>query len=229
MPKFRKGECNMQYSLPKDIHAKSYGGFMLVISPSSGNWIVLDSQQQIEILKSLMAGENLTALHERFDPHEIARVTAQIEGRRFVHSVPESFCSEAFTLRLYLTNSCNLRCKHCFMYASSAFDDELTLTEITRLIEACRGYGCVKVILTGGEVMMREDFSDVLKFADSMGIYVQVLTNGTLVSWTDKSIHDLSPYIDEVQVSIDGYDLSQRGKQRRNSRAREFFCSNEDS
>ena len=175
---------------------------MLIISPSSGNWIVLDSQQQVDILKSIIDGLTLEEVRERFDVQEVAKVCAQIEGRNFVRAVPEP--EEAFTLRLYMTNKCNLRCTHCFMYASEALNDELTTDEILRLLEECRSCGCVKVILTGGEVLMRKDFGDVVRAADSLGMYVQVLTNGTL--WTEQSVRELSPYIDEVQVSIDGYD-----------------------
>ena len=199
-----KIHMNTKYSLPKDIYAKSYGGFMLIISPSSGNWIVLNSQQQIDILKSLIDGLTLSEIHERFSSQEIAEVIAQIEGRKFMQADDEAESEDASTLRLYLTSKCNLRCTHCFMYASEALDDELTTGEIFGLIEGCRNYGCVKVILTGGEVLTRNDFGDILKFADSLGMYVQVLTNGTL--WSEENVHELSGYIDEVQISIDGYD-----------------------
>ena len=37
-----------------------------------------------------------------------------------------------------------------------------------------------------------------------LGLNVTVLTNGIL--WNDKSIKECGPYIDEVQISIDGYD-----------------------
>ena len=200
----------MMYSLPEDICAKSYGGFMLLISPSSGKWIVLDSQKQIEIFKAFLSGLDSGEVNERFrdSPDEVAKVISQIDGRNFVQ---ENITEEdAFTLRLYITNSCNLRCTHCFMYASKALDDELDTEEICRLFENCRSCGCVKVILTGGEVLMRRDFPEILRCAASLGMYVQVLTNGTL--WTEQKVHELSEYIDEVQISIDGYDEDSNAK-----------------
>ncbi len=190
--------------LPQDICAKSYGGFMLVISPSAGKWIVLESQCQVEIFKSFMNGltEEQTAKIFSNAPDEIAKVAAKIEGMNFTRSVLPA--ENAFTLRLYLTNKCNLRCAHCFMNASDALDDELSYDEICLLLNKCRASGCVKVILTGGEVMTRRDFGDIVRYSASLGMYVQVLTNGTL--WNEDSVNELAPYIDEIQVSIDGFN-----------------------
>lgn len=194
----------MEYSLPKDIYAKSYGGLMLVISPSSGNWIVLDSQCQVDIFRSMVNGLTLQEIHERFSgfESEIEKVITEIEGRNFVHSTVEE--EEGFTLRLYVTNKCNLRCRHCFMYAAEALKHELALWEICKLLEQARKYGCVKLILTGGEVLMCKDLGEIVKYADTLGLYIQVLTNGTL--WTEARVKELAPYIDEIQVSIDGFN-----------------------
>lgn len=193
-----------KYSLPEDICAKTYGGYMLLISPSSGKWIVLDSQCQIEIFKSFMKGLTVSEVMKKFgsDTEEISRVLTQIEGKNFVRSFIND--EDGFNLRLYLTNKCNLRCSHCFMYASDALEDELAYDEIYELLERCRNYGCVKVILTGGEVLVRRDFDDILKVASEMGMYVQVLTNGTL--WDEQRVRELTDYIDDIQISIDGFN-----------------------
>ncbi|MBQ7561744.1 MAG: radical SAM protein [Synergistaceae bacterium] len=179
---------------------------MLVISPDSGKWIVLDSQSQINIFKAFMNGMNLSEVLEKFSSeiNEVKSVVTQIEGRGMAQKYLLPDDEESFNLRLYLTNNCNLRCNHCFMYASSALENELTFDEICSLLENARRYGCRKIILTGGEVLMRKDFNDIIKISASLGLYVQVLTNGTL--WDETRVAKLSPYINEIQISVDGFD-----------------------
>ena len=197
---------NKKYIFPENLCPVSYGGFMLVIAPDSGKWIVLDSQSQINIFKSFMNGMNLCEVLEKFSSeiNEVKSVVTQIEGRGIAQKYLLPDYEEYFTLRLYLTNSCNLRCSHCFMYASSALENELDFDEVCSLLENSRRYGCRKLILTGGEVLMRKDFDDIVKFASSLGLYVQVLTNGTL--WDEARADKLSPYINEIQISVDGFD-----------------------
>lgn len=41
------------FTFPSDIVAKNYGGYLLLISPSNGNWIVLESQIQVYLFNPL--------------------------------------------------------------------------------------------------------------------------------------------------------------------------------
>ena len=194
---------NKKYAFPNDITAKYFKGFMLVISSSTGKWIVLNSQIQIDILKSLINGASVREVIDKFENiNEIRNVLTQLEGKLFTEKISTE--EQSFALRIYLTNNCNLRCRHCFMYASTAMDNELSTAEITDLITNCKSYGCSKVIFTGGEVLMREDFDEIAKFSALSGLYVQVLTNGTL--WNEENIARIAPCIDEIQISIDGFN-----------------------
>ena len=199
------------YSVPKDIVAKKYAGFLILISPNNGNWIVLENQSQIEIFKLLMNGANVGKIFQSEELREdLYFVLRQIEGRNFEYKILAD--DNNFSLRLYLTNACNLRCKHCFVYATNAYADELSLTEIENLILTCNKHGAQKLILTGGEVLLRKDFEQILRYGKSLKMYVQVLTNGTL--WDAAKVKTLSPYIDEIQISLDGFNENSNAKVR---------------
>lgn len=82
------------------------------------------------------------------------------------------------------------------------------------MITRCNLAKCNKLILTGGEVTLRKELGDIVAYAHGLGMYVQVLSNGTL--WNQTAVDRLSSYIDEIQISIDGFDeksnASVRGK-----------------
>ena len=124
-----------KYIFPSDIFVKIFEGFAVIVSPSNGNWIVLDSQIQIDqVLKVYPTYSD-----------DMNKVLEQVEGRLFEHSfIPDE---DGFSLRIYLTNNCNLRCKHCFVFAANAFENELSMDEINKLIYRCNESGCNKIIL----------------------------------------------------------------------------------
>ena len=198
------------YKLPDDIFVKIFEGFAVIISPSNGNWIVLESQIQIDVFKLLMNGNSINQILDNYSDYidDVHKVIEQIEGRSFEHRFIPS--ENGFSLRIYLTNNCNLRCHRCFVFASTAFENELSTKEIKNLIFKCDSFGCRKIILTGGEVILRKDFKEIVKYSHELGMYVQVLSNGTL--WNHNQIEEMSHYIDEIQISIDGYDEQSNSK-----------------
>lgn len=196
---------NKKYLFPTDLIAKNYGGYLLLISPSNGNWIVLENQIQIDIIKEMQMGLKLEDIFNKYSKNhsnDFNMVIKELEGKHFCETM--NINENEFTLRIYLTNACNLRCKHCFMYASDCLENELTYEEILNVLEKSKKSGCKKVIFTGGEVTLKENFIEILKYAYNLGLYTQVLTNGTL--WDDDMIKEASNYINEIQISIDGFD-----------------------
>ena len=90
------------------------------------------------------------------------------------------------------------------MYAGDIKIEELSPEVWMKILteyKACGGQG---VTFTGGEVTVYKGFKKVLKKAHDLGLIVTVLTNG--IRWDENEILECSAYIDEVQISIDGYD-----------------------
>lgn len=107
-------------------------------------------------------------------------------------------------LWLKLTNRCNLFCTYC--YADSHASDtsqEITLDEIKVILETLKDRKLGKIVLTGGEPLLRKDILDIAKLCKSYGL-VQVLSNGTLPS---KDLYkSIIETVDMLQISIDSMD-----------------------
>ncbi|MBM4329147.1 MAG: radical SAM protein [Deltaproteobacteria bacterium] len=88
-----------------------------------------------------------------------------------------------FTLEL--TARCNNDCRHCYINLpagdSRAAADELTLEEILRIAGEAAEMGALWCLITGGEPLLRPDFSDVYLGLKRQGLVVSVFTNATLI------------------------------------------------
>ena len=84
------------------------------------------------------------------------------------------------------TFRCNLRCVHCYVNqpAGSAEERarELPTGRALSVIDEIADAGCLNLLLTGGEVLLRPDFEELYLHALHRGLLVTVFTNGTLVT-----------------------------------------------
>lgn len=202
------------YSIPKDIVTRFVNGYLLVISPNSGKWLVIENQLQADMLKDIIHGYSFSSIKDKYitldNNSNIDKLIYQIYKKNF--GADTIVNEDNFTLRLYVTNKCNLRCQHCFMYSGKNLKDELSLNEIINLLHNAKNNGCNKIIISGGEISERNDLFEIIKCAYDLQLYIQIMTNG--VNWPYNRISQIAPYIDEVQISIDGYDDESNAKNR---------------
>ena len=83
---------------------------------------------------------------------------------------------------LALTHRCNLRCVHCYLSGAPAPRAELTADQWRHVLDEVAEAGCLTLLVTGGEPLLRSDFGEIYRHARSNGLLVTVFTNGTLVS-----------------------------------------------
>jgi radical SAM protein with 4Fe4S-binding SPASM domain len=87
---------------------------------------------------------------------------------------------------LELTQRCNNRCVHCYNNLAAgdkaALKNELSLDEHCRIIDEIAGFGCLWLLLTGGEILLRKDFLDIYTYARQKGLLISLFTNGTLMN-----------------------------------------------
>ncbi|MBI5101209.1 MAG: radical SAM protein [Nitrospirae bacterium] len=86
---------------------------------------------------------------------------------------------------LEITKHCNLKCAHCYIGSArtpSAGDrPEMKTDKILGLLDEIRDAGCLSLLITGGEPLLRPDFGKVYERAKNNGMLVTVFTNGTLI------------------------------------------------
>lgn len=208
-----KKEISLDYKfyLPAIIDYINYGGKIIVIAREEGNWIVLDNHAQYVYFNALRTKKIGEALQQTGCPEEDAKwVVTQLVARHF--ETPPKHQKLTPVMQLYLTNSCNMHCPHCYMRAGKAVKNELTTDEVFSILNAYKQNGGVDVKLTGGEIALRPDLFDIAEYGAALGLHIELLTNGTL--WTKESIERIIPYITVVQISIDGYNEEENAKVR---------------
>jgi len=82
------------------------------------------------------------------------------------------------SLRLSVTQSCDLKCNHCHREGQVRSSKEMTSEEIERLVKVSGGVGIRKIKLTGGEPLMRPDIVDIVRRVSSAVSEVSLTTNG---------------------------------------------------
>ncbi len=103
-----------------------------------------------------------------------------------------------------LVRRCNLTCKHCYSISADInFPGELNTQQIFTTMDDLKGYSVPVLILSGGEPLLRPDIFDISHRAKSMGFYVGLSTNGTLI--TEENIQNIKDVdYNYVGISVDG-------------------------
>ena len=103
-----------------------------------------------------------------------------------------------------LIRRCNLTCKHCYsISADTDFAGELSTDEVFGVMQDLRAFRVPVLILSGGEPLLRQDIFDIAREAKSMGFYVGLSSNGTLIDESNIDVIDAIGF-DYVGVSLDG-------------------------
>lgn len=199
-------DIEKNYKIPNKLCVVSFENNILVIAPLLANWIVLKSFEQLDILNFFANGKSIKLALESslYDNKDVAFVVTQIEARGLCNNKIHRSSDNERAMHLFLTNKCNLRCPHCYMYSGIENRDELSTEEILKLLEEYKTIANGKILtLSGGEPSVHADFDLIVKEASNLGLQVKLLTNGTLMN--DKRIKSLACYLSSVQISIDGY------------------------
>ena len=193
-----------KFTLPVKIKKVIYRGKLLVISPETANWIILENEEQWQFFQLLTSFDLGNALKQFNGAYDNAQYTVtQIVAKHFDNQLVKPK-NNGGSMQMYLTNECNMRCPHCYMFAGLKKDRELSTKEIFDIISSFKKHGGNNIVFSGGEIALRKDLYEILKHSYDLGISNEILTNGTL--WNAELVQKVVPLISRVQISIDGYD-----------------------
>lgn len=103
-----------------------------------------------------------------------------------------------------ITKRCPLKCLHCYNDSGAKKGYEMNHGEVISVLQTLHNLGVQKVMLTGGEPTVRDDFCDIVQYACENFVAVSVGSNGYLI--TDEIAVCLSKCKSNlvIQISIDG-------------------------
>ena len=181
---------------------------IIILSPLTANWLVID-RNHTAILDDLIQGKEIGIVAASAEAtgniHIFKKLITQIIAKNFASTTqaPQPLTDNSLKgAYFYLTNACNLSCSHCYMFSGKADSSELTIDEWIIAVNNFAESGGTNITFSGGEILAKRGWFQVVKQAHNRGIKSTLLTNGTM--WDSKSISDVAPYVSEVQISLDG-------------------------
>jgi AdoMet-dependent heme synthase len=122
----------------------------------------------------------------------MSMLVAEMAAKALENNIPLS-------VQLDLTYRCNERCVHC--YLDHHDHGEMTTAEIKDLLDQMAAAGVFYLTISGGEIMMRRDFFELLEHARLRTFCIKLKTNGILIGKKEADrIKALG--VESVQISI---------------------------
>jgi len=119
--------------------------------------------------------------------------------------VRDTFARPLGSLRISVTDRCNLRCRYCMPeqeYVWLPKDSILKFEEITRLARVFVSLGVTKLRLTGGEPLLRHDLPTLVSMLSALELSdLAMTTNGLLLSKQSEALRRAG--LRRVTVSLD--------------------------
>ena len=104
--------------------------------------------------------------------------------KRYAHSLCAGRTPLSGTLEV--TFRCNLNCIHCYCNLPrgdpDALKSELSTDEAHRILDQLAEEGCLWLLITGGEPLLRKDFLDLYHHAKQKGFLISLFSNATLLT-----------------------------------------------
>lgn len=116
--------------------------------------------------------------------------------------VTDNFKRPLISLRISITNRCNVKCFYCHHDGIVPEAYEMTSQEIERIVMVAKEIGIEKIRLSGGEPLIREGIVDIISKISSVGFRdISLTTNGVLLEKYADELYKAG--LTRVNVSFD--------------------------
>jgi len=200
--------------------------FGVLILLKNGSRLLVDSKY-LQVLKSLAADPEAAraAAAAGLTNEEIDEVLQPLLARkvlaadsacagapRFVENAFVSFDCLSFPRIVYweCTQSCNLKCAHCYSDSGQREPVSMSVPQVQQLIDELDANGAEFLSIGGGEPLLYPPLCEVVRHAHDRGLAVELTTNGTLVTEARAArLRDAG--LEYIQVSLDGASAESYG------------------
>lgn len=116
--------------------------------------------------------------------------------------VKDKYERPILSLRITLTNRCNVNCLYCHHDGMVKSKDEMTADELYTICKIAKKIGVRKIRLSGGEPLLKKDIVEIVEKIASIGFKdISMTTNGILLEKYAQDLKDAG--LDRVNVSLD--------------------------
>ena len=106
------------------------------------------------------------------------------------------------SLRITLTNRCNVNCLYCHHDGMVKSKDEMTADELYTICKIAKKIGVRKIRLSGGEPLLKKEIVEIVERIASLDFKdISMTTNGILLEKYAQDLKDAG--LDRVNVSLD--------------------------
>ena len=116
--------------------------------------------------------------------------------------VKDKYERPILSLRITITNRCNVNCLYCHHDGMVRSKDEMTADELYTICKIAKKIGVRKIRLSGGEPLIRKDIVEIVQKIASLDFKdISLTTNGTFLEEYAKDLKDAG--LNRVNVSLD--------------------------
>lgn len=118
------------------------------------------------------------------------------------NKVKDNYNRPIISLRISITNRCNINCLYCHHDGMIPSDKEMTSEEIYDILKIAKSIGIEKIRFSGGEPLIRNDIVEIIKKTASLNFKdISITTNGILLEKYAKELFNSG--LNRVNISFD--------------------------
>ncbi len=205
--------------IPPGVRMEQEGSISLLLHPDAPRWTAVnptglavarlcDGQHTVPQIAAVIA-QRWSQPFEEVLPDVEACVAALARAGFLAGSATQLATSphhsRGWRLHLYLTEGCNLRCRHCAVVDDAPTSPQLSAAVVRDLVDQAVAAGVDGIAFGGGEPFLHPDLLDLLAYSAARGKTL-LATNGILMD--DAAAQALADLGVIVQVSMDGPDAA---------------------
>ncbi|MCL2116485.1 MAG: GTP 3',8-cyclase MoaA [Methanobrevibacter sp.] len=116
--------------------------------------------------------------------------------------VEDRFNRPIISLRLSITNRCNINCLYCHHDGMMPSNEEMTPDEIYKILNVAKNIGVKKIRFSGGEPLIRKDIVEIIEKTSSLDFKdISITTNGIFLKKYAEKLFNAG--LNRINVSFD--------------------------
>jgi radical SAM protein with 4Fe4S-binding SPASM domain len=177
----------------------------------TGQWMRI-SKEVYDVFKlgidnSISIEELKSSLHDDEDRAYIEDIYSRLCNIGIIEDELNKKVLQNKLVAFEITHKCNLRCIHCCMSAGENIENKRDLSnlQIKEALDKIVDWNPQRILLSGGEPMLRTDFNDILIYLrNKYKGRIVISTNATLIN--ENNVDILVKNADGIAISLDGID-----------------------